>query len=125
MTLPAWPGTIGATDRVSFSVRTGVPQSSFQTDFGPGITRPRSTALDEVADVEVFFHGGEYAAFRTWWAETARGGQFTWTRPDTGETVIYQPINGGYSAQMVLAKITGRDEVMRVTFSANLIPAPE
>lgn len=124
MTLPAWPFGNG---KVSFAVSAGVPQSSFTPDFGPDINRPRATALTERANFSVIFYEGNFPTFRTWWSVTARGGDFTWTRPDTDESVIVRPVGGGYSAETVIGRneADGQNEIVRVSFSADLITAPE
>jgi len=125
MTLPAWPIAADSATRVAFSTRVTVPQSRFQSDFGVPITRPRSTAADEIADFEVVFFGGDFPEFRTWWAETARGGAFTWTRTDLGTACVVQPIDGGYAAQTIRGALAGsHSEIIRVTFSGHLSPAP-
>lgn len=123
MTTPTWPYTMG---KMKFELTAGVPQAAFDPDFGPAIQRPRSTAIVERASFEIMFSDGTYPAFRTWWATTAKGGDFVWTRPDTGESVIVRPVNGSYSATSFRGRdaAAGQNEIMRVAFSGDLLPAP-
>jgi hypothetical protein len=68
MTYPEWPFPVDGVSLTKFAGSAGVPQSSFQPDFGPPISRPRATALDETAEFEVMFYAGGYPAFREWWS---------------------------------------------------------
>lgn len=118
MTYPAWPYP---DLQSSIDVQASVPRAVFQPDFGPPIGRPRTTAIDEVLRVSVFLPRGQYAEFRQWWAETARGGPFEWERADTGEAVIMHPEGGGYQAQVILGRVDD-DEFVKVSFSAFVEP---
>lgn len=123
MTLPAWDFSLGITEMETDSA---LPQASFEPDFGPNIQRPRTTAFVDIATITVLFHEGDYNAFRTWWATEARGGDFTWCRPDTGEDTIVRPVDGRYSATVLRGRNadTGLNEAVRVTIQAFLLPAP-
>lgn len=122
MTIPAWPFDLRIT---TFPVEAAVPFAEFRPDFGPVISRPRATALSETVNVEVIFPHGDFHGFRTWWATTTRGGDFTALRPDTGETAIYRPIGRSYSATVVRATIGAPAKFVRVQFAAHLIVVPE
>jgi hypothetical protein len=123
MTIPAFPFTVDQVRIVAWAVSADLPRAMFQPDFGPPITRPRSTAMDEVAQITVILMPGNLPGFREWWATVARGGPFTWTRPDADEAVLVTPM-GGYQQETILGRRPGMaDEVVRLSFSAHIQPA--
>lgn len=116
MTYPAWPYP---ESQSSLDVQASVPRAEFQPDFGPPIGRPRTTAIDETAQLTVFLPRGQYREFRQWWSDTARGGPFEWKRADTNEVVVMHPVGGGYRAETLLGRVSG-DELVRVNLAVHV-----
>lgn len=122
MTVPIWPF---GDAKMSFDGESAVPQAAFQPDFGAPITRPRATAMQSRVSVSVMFYTGNFAAFQTWWAGTARGGRFITKDPRTDADTILQPVGGAFSFRTIIGKNAGAGlvEIVHVTFSADLLPA--